>query len=252
MELPCTTFECYLERFRENQVTSFSETTTSLIPLGGDDFEEKGNFPTSTSFRVIFPILLILGVFFIITIGLVLHRIVIKLVQKRWSLSLSGGSSPETSASSRNVPTVSQYVDSPPSYRQVLATIEQDQLPTYYQVMHGIVNLGFENETAPVQSPRHTRARPSTSYNQNLGHNERNSTTDSLETQDSSDESPPPEYSSPSNPSPQHQLTQGGSSQTVSTSHLNNIDELIDSISVPSRISRAVYFHRSASVRESS
>uniref|UniRef100_F6RMJ5 Uncharacterized protein n=2 Tax=Ciona intestinalis TaxID=7719 RepID=F6RMJ5_CIOIN len=226
-EIACTTFECYLEQFRNNQRTIASfDSTTALIPI---DFDSDGGDemrPPTSAFRILFPILLILGIFMLIAISVVLHRIVLKLVRKRWSSTLSRQRNNDESETSRRVNTVSQYTDNPPSYNQVLANIEEDSLPTYYQVMNGIVNLGFMNEVHVMQS---SQSQGQTSTSNSADHLTRQPT-DSVSSENIDESVPPPMYNTNNRP------TRVNIATNVNPT-TNDIEDIIDSIAVPSRVS---------------
>nr|CAB3262222.1 uncharacterized protein LOC100178799 [Phallusia mammillata] len=163
---PCRDIQCLLDRLRgRTQSTTVSESqpamdTTTLRSFGIDDENDNQFFPVNSSFRILLPILLVLGVFILIAIGLIIHRLVIKVLRKRWVSRRSNnvqttshgalrGTTHRRRGSGGDVNTVSGYVDSPPTYRQVLDTIENGESPPpYYQVASGVVNIGFVDEQA--------------------------------------------------------------------------------------------------------
>ncbi|XP_078495513.1 glutathione peroxidase_like protein c isoform X1 [Ciona intestinalis] len=237
-EIACTTFECYLEQFRNNQRTTASfDSTTALIPIDFDSDEGDEMKPPTSAFRILFPILLIVGIFMLIAISVVLHRIVLKLVRKRWSSTLSRQRNTEESETSRRVNTVSQYTDNPPSYNQVLANIEEDSLPTYYQVMNGIVNLGFVNEVHVMQS---SQSHDQTSTSNSADHLQQ--PTESVSSENIDESVPPPMYNTNERPTPENIVTNVNPTT-------NDIEDIIDSIAVPSRVSELVSRHSCTTLR---
>lgn len=142
----CTDFECYLESIRaqRNRVGSTTgRRSDGVIPSNGNlDLIER-----NPNMRVIFPVLLVIGIFVILAIGFLIYRFAADYIRKRWLVWRNHGDNNNDERRNRSrsrrrngteINTISAeagFRDRPPSYRQVLASIQQSEPPPSYDTV---------------------------------------------------------------------------------------------------------------------
>jgi len=98
--------------------------------------------PDSSYVSILLPVFLVIGVVILVLIIFLLHRFISILIKKRFGSGRNNDSSESQSGSSRGGGT--DFDDSPPSYLQMMGSLENsDMPPSYYEIVKGKVNLGF-------------------------------------------------------------------------------------------------------------
>ncbi|XP_076806602.1 uncharacterized protein LOC143450079 [Clavelina lepadiformis] len=236
---------------------------TTTLRTTTTDFMEDEILSSDSAMNIVLPILIVLGVLIIIAMGFLFHRIIVRVVRKREDpeMDITPGRNVTGAEGHSAVNTVSgRYSRSPPSYGQVMAAIERQEMPpSYYQVVDGVVNLSFitDLETHSTRLPANATEADSSQ-----------STTDANHTPDVPEQvaSDIPPLELPQTPSGDFVAPQGTSTQRAPSVPappyrrspmppveeplpivIQDIDELVDSISVPSILSTSPAVHASTS-----
>lgn len=106
--------------------------------------------PDSNYLSILLPVFLVIGVIVLVLVVFMLHRFISLLLKKRLrrgNNDSGSGQQTEHNESSRRID------DSPPSYRQMMGSVENgDMPPSYYEIVKGKVNLGFLPEESSIEN----------------------------------------------------------------------------------------------------
>jgi len=181
--------------------------------------------PESNYLSILLPVFLVIGVIVLVLVVFMLHRFISLLLKKRLRSSRhrrnnEGGSGQGDANEPSN-----GLDDNPPSYRQMMGSVENgDMPPSYYEIVKGKVNFGFlpENGNADSGSPNGD----SNQVIEGRGSNSSDIATDLPNSVSSSDQASPEKEAEKS---PEEKLD---STEKVQKTELD-IEKEIDSLSVP-------------------
>lgn len=146
----CITFSCYLksltkpreETIQQVQMENDVNLALKMKHTAGNN-QHNNIFEQTSTFRVILPVMMVISILVVIAIGFLLHRLITNVMRKNWPLS-GPNSEEECNIGGRfrrretdQIRTVCSYGDVPPTYNQVMQSIElEKQPPSYYQVKY--------------------------------------------------------------------------------------------------------------------